>query len=229
MPGTFHEYTINNKQRKEQILIRQEIENRDKNLDKIQSIPKPYDVADLVISNVQGHFKVGQSLSNPINISFSKPQPILNEQSDSSSDGYYYYAYILKNNYKYQISITIGHYPLKKKMAKEWDISYAVRRCKHKLSLSDRLAGVKSHHSEYVKGDYLKTINASSTNQDDLITEISVSSIYLLEELIEKYINGNSRQRNPVRITRKKVHTRILEKLASVFRHRLSFIHSKSY
>lgn len=215
-------------------MIGQEIENKDKNLDKIQSTPKPNDVADDVISNVQGYFKVGQSLSNPINISFSNPQPILNKQSDSSSDGYYYYANILKNNYKYQISITIGHYPLKKKMDMEWDISYAVRRCKHKLSLSDKLTGVKSYHSEYVKGDYLKTIDASSTNQDDLITEISVSSIYLLEDLIEKYINGNSRQKNPVRTTRRTVHTKILEKLESmnlpsVFRHGLSFIQSKSF
>ena len=211
----------------------QKIENRDKNLDKIQSTLKPYAVADRVVSNVQGYFKVGQSSSNPINISFSNPQPILNEQSDSSSDGYYN-AYILKNNYKYQISITIGHYPLKKKMATEWDISYTVRRCKHKLSLSDKLTGIKSHHSEYVKGDYLKTIDASSTNQDDLITEISVSSIYLLEDLIEKYINGNSRHKNMVRTTRRTVHTKILEKLESmnlpsVFRHRLSFIQSKSF
>ena len=213
-------------------MIGQEIENRDKNIDKIQSTPKPIEVADRVINNVQGYFKVGQSLSNPINISFSNPQPILNEQSNSSSNGYYY-AYILKNNYKYRISITIGHSPLKKKMATEWDISYAVRRCKHKLSLSDKLTGVKSYHSEYVKGDYLKTIDASSTNQDDLITEISVSSIYLLEDLIKKYINGNLRQKNPVRTTRRTVHTKILEKLESmnlpsVFRHRLSFIQSKS-
>lgn len=215
-------------------MIGQEIKNRDKSLSKIQSTPKPYDVADRVMSNVQGYFKVGQSLSNPNNIRFSNPQPILNEQSASSSDGYYYYAYIIKNNYKYQISITIGHYPLKKKMASEWDISYAVRRCKYKLSLSDKLTGVKSHHSEYVKGDYLKTIDALGTNQDDLITEISVSSIYLLEDLIEKYINGNSRQKNTVRTTRRTVHTKILEKLEamnlpSVFRHRLSFIQSKSF
>jgi hypothetical protein len=220
-------------QGKEKIMIGQEIENRDKNLDKIQSTLKPYDVAVRVTSYVQGYFKVGQSLSNPINISFSKPQPILDEQSDSSSGGYYYYADILKNNYKYQISITIGHYPLKK-MATEWDISYAVRRCKHKLSLSDKLTGVKSHHSEYVKGDYLKTIDASTTNQDDLITEISVSSIYLLEDLIEKYINGNSRQKNTVRTTRGTVLTKIFEKLESmnlqsVFRHRLSFIQNKNF
>ena len=215
-------------------MIGQKIENRDKNIDKIQSTPKPNAVADRVINSVQGYFKVGQSLSSPINISFSNPQPILNEQSDSFSDGYYYSAYILKNNYKYKISITIGHYPLKKKMATEWDISYTVRRCKHKLSLYDKLTGIKSHHSEYVKGDYLKTIDATITNQDDLITEISVSSIYLLEDLIEKYINGNSRHTNMVRTTRKTVHKKILEKLESmnlpsVFRHRSSFIQSKSF
>lgn len=214
-------------------MIGQKIKNRGKNLDKIQSTPKPYNVADRVLSNVQGYFKVGQSLSNPINISFSNPQPILNEQSDSSSDGYYYHAYILKNNYKYQISITIGHYPLKKRMATEWDISYAVRRCKHKLSFSDKLTGIKSHHTEYVKGDYLKNIDASSTNKDDLITEISVSSIHLLEDLIKKYINGNLRQKNTVRKTRRTVLTKIHEKLEamnlpSVFRHRLSFNQSKN-
>ncbi len=210
-------------------MIEQEIENRDKNLNKIQSIPKPYDVAEIVIRNVQGYFKVGQSFSNPINISFSKPQPILNKQSDSSSDGYCYYVYILKNNFKYQISINIGHYSLKNKMANEWDITYDVRRCKHKLSLSDRLSGIKSHHSEYVKGDYLKTINEFSTNQDDLIAEICVSSIYLIEELIEKYINGNSRQKNSIRINKEPDRTKILEKLASVFQYRLFFTHSKSY
>ena len=212
----------------------QKVKNRDKISGKIQSALKPYDVVDRVLNNVQGYFKVGQSLSKPINICFSDPQPIPNEQSASSSDGYFYYAHILKNNYKYQISITIGHYPLKKKMAREWDISYTIRRCKHKLSLSDRLTGIRSHHSEYVKGDYLKTINASSTNQDDLITEITVSSIYLLEDLIGKYINGNSRQKNAGQPDRRTVQTKIREKLASmnlpsVFRHRLSFIQGKSY
>ncbi len=213
-------------------MIGQEIENRDRNIDKIQPTPKPVEVADRVINNVKGYFKVGQSVSNPIHISFSNPQPILNEQSNSPSSGYYY-ANILKNNYNYRISITIGHSSPKKKMATKWDISYAVRRCKHKLSLSDRLTCVKSHHSEYVKGNYLKTIDASNTNQDDLITEISVSSIYLLEDIIEKYINGNSRQKNPVRTIRKTIHTKIHEKLESmnlpsVFRHRLSFVQSKN-
>ena len=214
-------------------MIGQEIESREKKLDKIRSTPKPYDVADRVISTVQGYFKVGQSISNPINISFSNPQPILNKQSDSFSGGYYYYAYILKNTYQYQISITIGHDPLKKKMATKWDISYAVRRCKQKLSLFDKLLGVKSYHSKYIKGDYLKTIDTSSTNQDELIAELSVSSIYLLEDLIKSYINGifsgNSRQKNPVRTTIRTVRTKILDKLVSmnlpsVFRHCLFLI-----
>ena len=213
--------------------MRQKIKNQDKKSNKLRSTPKPYDVVDRVIGNVQGYFKAGQSVSKPVNISFSNPQQAGNEQGDSSSDGYYY-AYILKKNLKYQISITIGHYPLKKTMATEWDISYTVRRCKHKLSLSEKLTGAGSHQSEYVKGDYLKTIDASTTNQDDLITEISVSSIYLLEELIEKYINGNSRQKNTARTARKTVHKKILDKLgsmnlSSVFRHRLSFTQSKSF
>ena len=104
-------------------MIEQEIESRGKKIDKIRSTPKPYDVAGRVTSTVQSYLKVGQSLSNSINISFSNPQPILNKQSDSFSGGYYYNAYILKNIYKYQISITIGHDPLIKKMATKWDIT----------------------------------------------------------------------------------------------------------
>ena len=183
-----------------------------------------------MIRAVQGYFKVGQSISNPINISFSNPQPIVNKQSDSFSGGYYYYAYFLKNTYQYKISITIGHYPLKKTMAMEWDISYTVRRYKQKLSLFDKLLGAKSNDSMYIRGDYLKTIDTSSTNEDELIAELSVSSIYLLEGLIKSYINGifsgNSRQKIPVRTTIRRALTKILDKLVSmnlpsVFRHRL--------
>jgi len=214
-------------------MTEQEIESREKKLDKIRSTPKPYDVAGRMTSTVQSYFKVGQSLSNPINISFSNPQPILNKQSDSFSGGYYYNAYILNNIYKYQISITIGHDPLKKKKATKWDISYAVRRYKQKLSLFDKLLGAKSHDSKYIKGDYLKTIDTSSTNQDQLIAELSVSSIYLLEDLIKSYINGifsgNSRQKNSVRTTIRTARTKILDKLVSmnlpsVFRHCLFLI-----
>ncbi len=209
-------------------MIGQEIESREKKLDKIRSTPKLYDVAGRVTSTVQSYFKVGQSLSNPINISFSNPQPILNKQSDSFSGGYYYNAYILKNIYKYQISITIGHDPLKKKKATKWDISYAVRRYKQKLSLFDKLLGAKSHDSMYIRGDFLKTIDTSSTNEDELIAELSVTSIYLMEDLIKSYINGifsgNSRQKNPVRTTIRTARTKILDKLvsmnlSSVFRH----------
>ena len=143
----------------------------------------------------------------------------------------------LNNIYKYQISITIGHDPIKKNKATKWDISYAVRRYKQKLSLFDKLLGAKSHDSKYIKGDYLKTIDTSSTNQDQLIAELSVSSIYLLEDLIKNYINGifsgNSRQKIPVRTTIRMARTKILDKLVSmslpsVFRHRLSFNQSKS-
>lgn len=213
-------------------MIGQEIESREKKLDKIRSTPKPYDVVDRVISTVQGYFKVGQSISNPINISFSNPQPILNKQSDSFSGGYYY-AYILNNTYQYQISITIGHYHQKKKMATEWDISYTVRRYKQKLSLFDKLLGAKSHDSMYIRGDFLKTIDTSSTSEDELIAELSITSIYLLEDLIKSYINGifsgNSRQKNPVRTTIRTVRTKILDKLVSmnlpsVFRHCLFLI-----
>ena len=208
-------------------MVEKEKESREK---KIQSTLKPYDVADRVISTVQGYFKVGQSLSSPVNISFSNPQQILDEQSDSFSGGYCYSAYILKNTYKYQISITVGHYPLNKKMAAKWDISYAVRRSKYKRLLFDKLLGAKSHDSMYIKGDYLKTIDTSNTNQDELVTELSVSSIYLLEDLIENYINGifsgNSGQKIQVKTATRAACTKILDKLASlnlpsVFRHRL--------
>jgi len=67
-------------------MIGQEIENRDKNIDKIQSTPKPIEVADRVINNVRGYFKVGQSLSNPINISFSNPPPIKRTSRSISLD-----------------------------------------------------------------------------------------------------------------------------------------------
>ena len=177
-------------------MIGQEIESRGKKIDKIRSTPKPYDVAGRVISTVRGYFKL---MSNPTNISFSNPQPFLNKQSDSFSGGYYYYAYILKNTYQYQISITIGHYPQKKKMATEWYIYYTVKRYKQKLSLFDKLLGAKSHDSMYIRGDFLRTIDTSSTNEDELITELSITSIYLLEDLIKRYINGifsgNSRQK----------------------------------
>jgi hypothetical protein len=122
-------------------------------------------------------------------------------------------------------------------MAAKWDISYAVRRYKQKLSLFDKLLGAKSYHSKYIKGDHLKTINTSNTSQDELIAELSVSSIYLLEDLIKNYINGifpgDSGQKIPARTTRRPVHTKILDKLVSmnllsVFRHRLSFNQSKS-
>lgn len=171
-------------------MIGQEIDSQEKKLDLIQSTPKPYDIADRVINNVQGYFRVGQSVLNPTNISFSKPQPIFHKKSDSFSNGYYYYTYILKNAYKYQISITIDHDPLKEKMTEKWDISYAVRRYKKKLSIFDKLLGTKPHDSKYIKGNYLKTIDTSSTNEDELITELIVSTIYLLEDLIESYING---------------------------------------
>ena len=222
---------------KEKELIGQKIESRGKKSDKIRSAPKPYDVADRMINNVQDYFRVGQLLSNPINISFSNPHPIFNKQSDSFSDGYYYYAYILKNGYKYQISITIDHDPLKSEMSTKWDISYGFRRYKQKRSLFDKLVGVKSYYSKYITGGYLKTIDTSSTNQDELIAELSVSSIYLLEDLIKDYINGifsgNSRQKIPVKTTRGTARTKILDKLVSlklpsVFRHRLSFNQSES-
>lgn len=209
----------------------QKIERREKKPGKIRSAPKPCDVAGRMVSYVQGYFKVGQSLPNPINISFSNPQ------KDSYSDGYYYHAYVLKNAYKYQISITIDHDPLKTEVSTKWDISYAVRRYKQKLSLFDQLSGAKSHYSTYIKGGYFKTIDTSSTNQDELLAELSVSSIYLLEDLITRYIHGinsgNSKQKIPVSTTGKTARSKILDKLGSinlpsVFRTRLSFNQSKS-
>ncbi len=214
-----------------------EMESQSKKLDKTQSTLTPYDVADRVISTVQGYFKVGQSISNPINIRFSNPQPILNKQSNSFSGGYYYNAYILKNIYQYQISITIGHDPIKKKMDRKWDIFYAVRRYKQKLSFFAKLFGAKPYDSMYVKGDYLKTIDTSSTNEDELIAELSVASIYLLEDLIKSYIDDillvNSRQKKLGRAALKMARTKILDKLVSmnlpsVFRHRFSLTQSEN-
>ena len=204
----------------------------EKKVEKLQSTPQPYDVAGRVLSAVQGYFKVGQSPSNPGNIRFSRPQAISNKQSDSFFGGYCYSVYILKNTYIYQISITIGHHPLQKKMAAKWDIFYTVRRYKGKLRLIDKLLGEKFHDSKYVRGDYLKTIDTKHINQDELIAELSISSIYLLEDLIENYINGvlsdDSRQTIPARITARLAQSKILGKLAaiplpSVVRHRLSF------
>ena len=209
-----------------------ETKSREIKTDNVQSSPKPYDVADRVINTVKGYFKVGQAVSNPINLSFSNPQPIENEQSDSLSGGYYYYAHILKDTYQYQISIIIDHDPLKKEMASKWDISYAVRRYKKKLSLLDKFFVTKSHDSLYIRGDHLKTIDTSSTNEDEIIAELSITSIYLLEDLIKNYVTGiyswNSRQKNPDRTDERSARTKVFDKLVSmilpsVFRHRFSF------
>lgn len=168
----------------------QETESRGKKPKKIRSAPKPHDVADRVVSYIQGHFKVGQSLPDPINISFSEPQQIFNEKSDSFTGGFYYYAYILKNAYKYQISITVDHDPMKKHMPTKWDVSYAVKRFKKKLSLFDKLTGAKAHYSKYIRGGHLKTIDTEGINADELVMELSVTSIYLLEDLTKNYIDG---------------------------------------
>ena len=89
----------------------------------------------------------------------------------------------------------------------------------------------------YIRGDFLKTIDTSSTNEDELIAELSITSIYLLEDLKKSYINGifsgNSRQKNSVRTTIRTARTKILDKLVSmnlpsVFRHRFSFNQSES-